>query len=232
MADKCQSINPYAFCMWNPVKLVDPDGEWPKKGVNIYMFKATSGIGLGYGLEAGWKYGIATDQKGMSHFTAASTMYLVNQNMDSYNPALEVGVDFGVSLGFERVHSKNTFYEARNNFSGEFSLAGKSIVGGSIGIGEASFSASLGIGVSLNVSTEQYTIIQSISLSRKEAKEVGYLGIWSVNNITQEIGDDGNVIFTGTVGDSKIQVRCKAIEVGSSVKPDGCWVSDDYISAN
>ena len=27
MADKYPSISPYAYCMWNPVKLVDPDGE-------------------------------------------------------------------------------------------------------------------------------------------------------------------------------------------------------------
>ncbi len=29
MADKYPSISPYAYCAWNPVKLVDPDGEWP-----------------------------------------------------------------------------------------------------------------------------------------------------------------------------------------------------------
>ncbi len=27
MADKYPSISPYAYCVWNPVKLVDPDGE-------------------------------------------------------------------------------------------------------------------------------------------------------------------------------------------------------------
>ena len=26
MADKYPSINPYAYCMWNPIKLIDPDG--------------------------------------------------------------------------------------------------------------------------------------------------------------------------------------------------------------
>ncbi len=29
MADKYPSISPYAYCAWNPVKLVDPDGnDW------------------------------------------------------------------------------------------------------------------------------------------------------------------------------------------------------------
>ena len=27
MANKYPSISPYAYCAWNPVKLVDPDGE-------------------------------------------------------------------------------------------------------------------------------------------------------------------------------------------------------------
>ena len=29
MADKYPSVSPYAYCTWNPVKLVDPDGKWP-----------------------------------------------------------------------------------------------------------------------------------------------------------------------------------------------------------
>ena len=32
MADKYPSISPYAYCAWNPVKLVDPDGrDWYQK---------------------------------------------------------------------------------------------------------------------------------------------------------------------------------------------------------
>ena len=27
MSDKYPSVSPYAYCAWNPVKLVDPDGE-------------------------------------------------------------------------------------------------------------------------------------------------------------------------------------------------------------
>ena len=29
MADKYPDISPYAYCVWNPVKLVDPDGNEP-----------------------------------------------------------------------------------------------------------------------------------------------------------------------------------------------------------
>ena len=27
MSDKCPSVSPYAYCAWNPMKLVDPDGR-------------------------------------------------------------------------------------------------------------------------------------------------------------------------------------------------------------
>ena len=37
MADKYPSISPYAYCAWNPVKLVDPDGR------DIYRLDAESG---------------------------------------------------------------------------------------------------------------------------------------------------------------------------------------------
>ena len=179
MADKYPGISPYAYCVWNPVKLVDPDGKWPRRGVNIYMLKTTAGVGLGYGLEASWKYGIATDRKGMTHFSAVSTMHLTNQNLNdgSSRPSLEIGLDIGASLGFERNFSFNSFYDAYHSSLSEFSVGGKGIVGGSVGIGDDSFSASIGIGFSLNVSTEQYSIVQSISLSQEESHKVGYLGV-------------------------------------------------------
>ena len=36
MADKYPSLSPYAYCAWNPVKLVDPDGrEWDPASLRI-----------------------------------------------------------------------------------------------------------------------------------------------------------------------------------------------------
>ena len=37
MADKYPSLSPYNYCAWNPVKLVDPDGEAPVKPLIKYM---------------------------------------------------------------------------------------------------------------------------------------------------------------------------------------------------
>ena len=41
MSDKYPSISPYAYCAWNPVKLVDPDGReiYYKEGKNRFVYK-------------------------------------------------------------------------------------------------------------------------------------------------------------------------------------------------
>ena len=43
MADKYPGISPYAYCAWNPVKLVDPDGRdvWPTSGEAYQMILGT-----------------------------------------------------------------------------------------------------------------------------------------------------------------------------------------------
>ena len=51
MADKYPSISPYAYCAWNPVKLVDPDGrEWDpaseEKYIKPYKNEINARIGM------------------------------------------------------------------------------------------------------------------------------------------------------------------------------------------
>jgi len=54
MSDKYPSISPYAYCAWNPVKLVDPDGNFLIPTHAIMVFKSCIRIGL----RCLWKIGL------------------------------------------------------------------------------------------------------------------------------------------------------------------------------
>ena len=45
MVDKYPSLSPYAYCVWNPVKLVDPDGQDPIYGMIWFNLKKISDDG-------------------------------------------------------------------------------------------------------------------------------------------------------------------------------------------
>ena len=93
MADKYPSISPYAYCAWNPVKLVDPDGrDWYQKGKDYYwnekvVSRNTTPEGCRYigGDNAlYWHFGLTvttTSQK-----TSQTVQTLVGTNAESRNP--------------------------------------------------------------------------------------------------------------------------------------------------
>ncbi|WP_405375402.1 RHS repeat-associated core domain-containing protein, partial [Pseudobutyrivibrio sp.] len=44
MADKYPSISPYSYCAWNPMKLVDPDGNEAMDNDDWYKNKETGAV--------------------------------------------------------------------------------------------------------------------------------------------------------------------------------------------
>ena len=59
MSDKYPSISPYAYCAWNPVKLVDPEGEeiFYSEGADKYVYKKGKDGNYGfYDIKTGKSY--------------------------------------------------------------------------------------------------------------------------------------------------------------------------------
>ena len=236
MSDKYPSLSPYAYCGNNPVKCVDPRGEeigpiWPKKGVNTYSCKLKAGVGIGYGVAISGMIGISLDPHGMTHWTAYNPKYIVNQNIfdKSSNPAIEVGIDVSLSGNFERNYNYDSFIDAAKSSSTSISFAGKDIVGVNIGGGDDSFSIGVGIGLSVGAAGDPYQNMESVSLSKQEARKAGYFSSWSVGNIQYVPSGD---YYQGTVktkdGNTDIVVKASAITIDGQRSPSGIWKSEAY----
>ena len=81
MADKYPNLSPYAYCAWNPIKLVDPDGE------EIYMLFYVTGNKRGDGM---FKAAAETRKKEIeSKYAERITSRLFGE----YYPLVFTGVD-------------------------------------------------------------------------------------------------------------------------------------------
>ena len=87
MADKYPSLSPYAYCAWNPVKLVDPNGEdiWEidKKG-NI-KWKERSNDNILYSIDENGKRGNKveiSDQEILKQLTKTNGKCMIQRNLE------------------------------------------------------------------------------------------------------------------------------------------------------
>ncbi|MBQ7489789.1 MAG: hypothetical protein IJT51_04640 [Bacteroidales bacterium] len=238
LSDKYQNLSPYVYCANNPVRLVDEDGReigpiWPKKGVNTYSCKLKAGIGIAYGVSISGMSGISLDSHGMTHWTAYNSKYFVNQNLydGSMNPAIEVGIDVSLSGSFERNSHYDSFIESIKSSSVIFNLSGNALVGGSLGLGDDSFSVGIGVGVSIGASSDPNVITESISLSKSEAKKIGYTSKWTVGEQKYDPSTNTYQSVVHSNGEkTNVKVSCSPTESDGVRKPDGMWYSTDYWS--
>ena len=81
LADKYPSLSPYAYCGWNPVRLVDPDGEDPRKPYFIRVATSKNVYNaIGYKLKHGGKLDIWENNSGLIFASVQST----NVNVDGF----------------------------------------------------------------------------------------------------------------------------------------------------
>ncbi|MBO7209613.1 MAG: RHS repeat-associated core domain-containing protein, partial [Methanobrevibacter sp.] len=81
LADKYPGLSPYAYCAWNPVKLVDPDGEKPRKPYFIRVATSKNVYNaIGYKLKHGGKLDVWEHNSGSILASVQSS----NVNVDGF----------------------------------------------------------------------------------------------------------------------------------------------------
>ena len=121
MSDKYPSISPYAYCAWNPIKLVDPEGNFPVKihrkivkgalGTNKIGLIAKSGLLYGTGVYSDWFHpsNSSYHMDNMKGTESIKTLY--NKHRESFSDHMDEGkyVDAGADL-----HAIADFYSHSN----------------------------------------------------------------------------------------------------------------------
>jgi RHS repeat-associated protein len=242
MADKYPSMTPYNYCAWNPVKLVDPTGEWPEQGVILLVLKASVGLGLSLGVGGSAQRGMAFDRHGLTHFSGYSVTLPHNQQIysDSKNPTIVMGGGICAGLECSYFSSTNSFFDAIKQNNVSFNLSGHWGAGLNFALGEKSASIGGGVGIDVSIRNEGiFRITESISLSKEEAEKICSYKEWTVSTPIFHENKKGEKYFEATVltshiwglfeNNTGITVRSEALknENGEYV-PNGIWVSKKY----
>ena len=103
-------ISPYAYCNWNPLKYIDPDG-------NIVIdFGLGVGTGVGYGIggSSSKHIGIAIDNHGIIVNIKTSTIKPCNNSLVSNGQQFILGADLSADATFS-VDSRKSFFDQNND---------------------------------------------------------------------------------------------------------------------
>ena len=193
MSDKYPSLSPYVYCADNPIKLVDPNGEYPIKfrsGVMMLYSKTSIGAGVGFSASGSYFSGRAFDKSGVTRFAAISSNYITNQNLKegSSNLSFFAGAGVGISGNAAFFRRAKSFKDAVNKSF--LSIGGGDGLGANFGFGEGVASVGLGLDFGGGLDYGKMNVTKSISsLSYGEADRINDMSdvvspSWTVGDIT------------------------------------------------
>ena len=243
LKEKYPEFSPYVYCADNPVNLIDPDGRTP--GVFFRFLSGKAGIGVGFAVSTTHTSGIAVDKQGITHFVAKTNNHVTNQNLydGSDNPSVFLAGEVGISTGVSYNWKASSFIEAISDQSVNISIGGKAIVGGTVGFGEGMVSLSIGIGIGASIDVGKMTIVESISVSKSESKQISKMTdviteSWGIRDIKANYDVNGNInSYSGTVYtlnsksnhiNTGIIVKCEVKIDNGEKQPNQIWTSDAY----
>ena len=236
LAEKYPSIGGYVYCVGNPIKFVDPDGN----KVKFIMVKASANLGVAVGVNGSLFRGAAHDDYGVTHFSGRSYMVGDCTNSGVYG----VDVSSGIEVGYNNYYK--SFYDYINkSFGLNMPLEIYELIGGGIGysahsednIDGITLGMGIGEGISINFGSDNTIMQEAISVSYNEAEQINsdsFLGTvfgsttWHVDNIVLDYTENNEVVFNGYVN-GKVKVTSKAIVEEGKVKPNNIWISEEYL---
>ena len=241
MSDKYPGISPYAYCAWNPVKLVDPDGQDisgikpPRHGIRLEMGKFSAQIGLVAGIGFSAYSGVARDQVGIVQFKCAKGDVCAPKKTNSSR----VGGDFSISKVFAFNYKCRKFEDILHRHFGGVAAG----FGGFSFDNEGTRMYSFGLGITAIEDVTSFDITSSISVTWEQwdryANKNGGYTIFSVdeNQDSQKIEMDGVEYFVKNLmyHDKK---SCKWKYTGLKVysrsengEPNNQWKTKEYLDS-
>ncbi|HNS11701.1 MAG TPA: RHS repeat-associated core domain-containing protein [Bacteroidia bacterium] len=237
----------YAFAENRPIDGIDLEGtEW-LNSTSVYSEGMGIAAGLNIGFNVGLTYGTAWDMIGKTQYIAYNLIGPSNQQLEdnSSDPRMILGGEASLDVGLQFAYDNPTFSKAMKTFG--LSMSSVSLkwgIGGSIQIGSNTFGLRAGVGIGGTFKTgNQSTILQSISITKKESEKIASGLDWSIGNIVQDKVNGKTVSYTGEVyadgqatgiivstGANEIQTKNNDGTSDTTYEPKGDWKSESYFN--
>lgn len=125
LADKYPNISPYNYCMWNPIKLADPNGEKPRLFFHGEKSKSTFVNIVNSGLGKQFEANLTRNRNGSYTFDIIPTksggdVNKLNEHQRAFYDALRNCIDAKTKEGKELIYDIDVYYAAKDVHTGNY----------------------------------------------------------------------------------------------------------------